>query len=29
MSELAPGQFQFTDPPAGGSVSRFYRVKSP
>lgn len=28
-TEIAPGQFQFTDPQATNSSSRFYRVRSP
>jgi alpha-tubulin suppressor-like RCC1 family protein len=29
LTELSPGQFQFTDPPATNNPRRFYRVRSP
>lgn len=29
VTEISPGQFQFTDPRAGTAPQRFYRVRSP
>ncbi len=29
VTEVSPGQFQFTDPPAANSPLRLYRVRSP
>jgi hypothetical protein len=29
VSEIAPGQFQFTDSQATNNEARFYRVRSP
>ena len=29
ITEVSPGQFQFTDPEATNSPQRFYRVRSP
>lgn len=29
LTEVSPGQFQFTDPQAANSPQRFYRVRSP
>jgi hypothetical protein len=29
LTEVSPGQFQFTDPQATNSPQRFYRVRSP
>jgi hypothetical protein len=29
LTEVAPGQFQFTDPQATNNPQRFYRVRSP
>jgi hypothetical protein len=29
VTEVSPGQFQFSDPAVGGSQERFYRIRSP
>jgi hypothetical protein len=29
VTEVTPGQFQFTDPQAANSVRRFYRLRAP
>ena len=29
VNQVAPGQYQFTDPQAATNTARFYRVRSP